>query len=71
MLAAVLTGYRWTDMTSFPGGIHSATNLKGYGFSLGVVNLVWILVVVSLYPSCKWYDNYKSKHKEKWWLSYL
>ena len=71
MLAAVLTGYNWMDMTSFPGGIHSATNLKGYGFDLGIVYLVWIFVVVSLYPLCKWYDNYKSKHKESWWLSYL
>ena len=71
MLAAVLTGYRWIDMTSFPRNIHSATNLKGYGFSLGIVYLIWIFVVVSLYPLCKWYDRYKTKHKENWWLSYL
>jgi uncharacterized membrane protein len=23
------------------------------------------------YPLCKWYDNYKTAHKEKKWLSYL
>jgi uncharacterized membrane protein len=71
MLAAVLTGYKWTYMTSFTHGIHFVPNLKGYGFSLGIVYLVWIAVVVSLYPICKWYDGYKTKHKEKWWLSYL
>lgn len=45
--------------------------LKGYGYSLGIVYLVWIAVVVSVYPLCKWYDRYKTNHKEKWWLSYL
>jgi uncharacterized membrane protein len=48
-----------------------ATNLKGFGFSLGVVYLVWLGVVVGLYPLCKWYDRYKISHKEQWWLSYL
>jgi len=47
------------------------TDLKGYGFSLPVAYLVWIAVVVALYPLCKRYDAYKQGHKEKWWLSYL
>ncbi|MFT3704851.1 MAG: hypothetical protein QM802_20970 [Agriterribacter sp.] len=46
-------------------------NLAGSGFSLPVVYLVWVLVVVLLYPLCKYYDRYKQAHKEKWWLSYL
>ncbi|MEO7765947.1 MAG: heparan-alpha-glucosaminide N-acetyltransferase domain-containing protein [Ferruginibacter sp.] len=46
-------------------------SLKGYGFSLGVVYLVWFIVVIGLYPLCKRYDRYKQTHKEKWWLSYL
>jgi len=41
------------------------------GYSLWVVYGVWIGVVMLLYPLCKWYDKYKSNHKEKWWLSYL
>ena len=45
--------------------------LKGYGFSLPVAYLVWVGVVVALYPLCKRYDIYKQSHKEKWWLSYL
>lgn len=40
------------------------------GVSLGVVYLIWIAVVVVLYPVCKKYDRLKSSHK-KWWLSYL
>jgi uncharacterized membrane protein len=71
MLAATLSGYRWTDMTGFTIWINSMPNLAGYGFSLGVVYLVWISVVILLYPVCKMYDRYKYMHKGKWWLSYL
>ncbi len=45
--------------------------LPGEGFSLGIVYLVWAAVVIALYPVCKWYDKYKTNHREKWWLSYL
>lgn len=43
----------------------------GEGYGLPVVYLVWIGVVAALYPLCKWYDGYKSRHKENKWLSYL
>ncbi|MBT1702387.1 DUF1624 domain-containing protein [Chryseosolibacter indicus] len=42
----------------------------GAGVSLGVVYVIWISIVVLLYPLCNWYNTYKSKHKN-WWLSYL
>lgn len=45
--------------------------LPGEGFSLAIVYLIWAMVVIALYPLCKKYDQYKSIHKEKWWLSYL
>ena len=47
------------------------TDLKGYGFSLPVAYLVWIGIVIALYPLCKRYDAYKQANKQKWWLSYL
>lgn len=71
LMAAVLTGFQWTDMTDFNGWISYMPNLRGYGFSLGVVYLIWIAIVLFLYPICKWYDGYKSSHRNKWWLSYL
>ncbi|MET0243680.1 MAG: heparan-alpha-glucosaminide N-acetyltransferase domain-containing protein [Flavitalea sp.] len=46
-------------------------NLRGYGFSLPVAYMVWILLIVLLYPLCKRYDRYKQSNKDKWWLSYL
>lgn len=45
--------------------------IRGEGHSLPTTYAVWIVVVVLLYPLCKWYDTYKTSHKEKWWLSYL
>jgi uncharacterized membrane protein len=43
----------------------------GYGLNLGLTYAVWITVIILLYPLCKWYDNYKSGHRENKWLSYL
>ncbi|MCI4443548.1 MAG: DUF1624 domain-containing protein [Lentimicrobium sp.] len=43
----------------------------GEGYGLIVVYIIWITVILALFPLCKWYDNYKQSHKEKWWLSYL
>jgi len=45
--------------------------LPGVGWGLAVVYAVWIALVISLYPLCKWYDTYKTNKKEKWWLTYL
>lgn len=46
-------------------------DLRGYGFSLPIAYLIWIAIVVGLYPLCKRYDAYKQANKQKWWLSYL
>ncbi|MFZ9388690.1 MAG: DUF1624 domain-containing protein [Chitinophagaceae bacterium] len=45
--------------------------IPGEGYRLPMVYLIWIFVVIVLYPLCKKYDAYKTAHKEKWWLSYL
>lgn len=44
--------------------------IPGEGVSLGMTYLVWVAVVVALYPLCKWFSEYKKTHKQ-WWLSYL
>jgi uncharacterized membrane protein len=43
----------------------------GEGYSLFIVYVIWICIVLSLYPLCKWFSDYKQRHREKWWLSYL
>jgi uncharacterized membrane protein len=42
----------------------------GAGFRLPWVYLVWIVVILMMYPVCKKYNRYKSTHTH-WWLSYL
>ncbi len=43
---------------------------EDYGVSLPWVYLIWLLVLVILYPFCKWFAGVKTRRKD-WWLSYL
>ncbi len=52
-------------------GLPFQFEMPGEGYSLWVVYAIWAFVVIALYPLCKWYDTYKTNHREKWWLSYL
>jgi uncharacterized membrane protein len=70
IVSAILPGQHWS-IWILKDPIWFTTGLKGYGFSLPVAYIIWIAVVVGLYPLCKRYDKYKQTHKEKWWLSYL
>jgi uncharacterized membrane protein len=71
VIAAVVSGHKASDMI-LTGAVNEQPALKGYGFSLFVVYLVWIGVLLILYPICKRYDRYKRAHQmSKWWLSYL
>ena len=72
IIAVVISGRPWTHMIfTFNQNAKDAPWLTGYGYSLAGTYLVWLLVIIMLYPLCKWYDTYKTNHKEKWWLSYL
>jgi len=42
----------------------------GYGLPLAGLYVVWLLVVVSLYPVCRWFADLKQRRRE-WWWSYL
>ncbi|HYY99018.1 MAG TPA: heparan-alpha-glucosaminide N-acetyltransferase domain-containing protein [Pyrinomonadaceae bacterium] len=43
---------------------------QGYGYDLWVVYLVWLGVVVALYPLCRWFAGVKARRRDAW-LSYL
>ncbi len=58
-------------MNDHGGGFLPNFIIPGEGYNLWIVYLIWFCVVASLYPLCKWYDKYKSNHREKKWLSYL
>ncbi|MCL6266755.1 DUF1624 domain-containing protein [Flagellimonas myxillae] len=69
-IAAVMTGFSFSDMI-IDLWITLQPELQGYGFSLWVVYLIWIVLMIALYPICSWYNDYKTAHREKWWLAYL
>jgi len=43
---------------------------KGYGVGLAGVYAVWMLVVVLMYPFCRWVAAVKARRRD-WWLSYV
>jgi uncharacterized membrane protein len=53
------------DLAHFPFSVP-----PGYGFSLPVVYLWWVLVVSAMYMPCRWFAGVK-KRSGAWWLSYL
>jgi len=46
------------------------TRPPGWGYSLPVVYLMWIAVVVVLYPACLWFSEFKQRNPRPW-VSYL
>jgi len=41
-----------------------------YGVSLAGVYIAWALVVVAMYPLCRWFARLKARRTD-WWLAYL
>jgi uncharacterized membrane protein len=70
VIAASVSGYKWSDMI-LTGWVSMNDQLKGYGYSLVFVYALWLIIIVGVYPLCRWYDNYKRAHRTKWWLSYI
>lgn len=54
-----------SDLGSFP-----FTPPPAWGFSLAVVYLVWGVVVVTLYPLCRWFRGVRQRRSDPW-LSYF
>ena len=73
---AILLGllrYGWAGFLLLPApSMGSPAQLfpPNYGYSLPVVYAVYIVVVVMLYPVCRWYADLKQRRHD-WWLSYL
>jgi uncharacterized membrane protein len=53
-----------------PWDVKPETAPPGYGLSLPMVYLVWVGVVLVLYPPCRWYAGVRKRHPGGW-LSYL
>jgi len=53
------------DLGSFP-----ITAPPGWGYSLPVVYFVWLVVVLALYPVCRWFAGVRQRRSDPW-LSYF
>lgn len=42
----------------------------GWGWGLGVTWAAWAVVILLLYPLCRWFAGVKARRRD-WWLSYL
>ena len=45
--------------------------LSSFGLRTEAVYVLWIIIIVMLYPLCRWYQNVKRNNPSRWWLSYL
>jgi uncharacterized membrane protein len=71
LLLLIALGDDWTKMILTSEFLSPNSPLNGYGYSLGITYLVWIIIVLLLYYPCLKYMKYKAAHRDKWWLSYL
>jgi uncharacterized membrane protein len=51
-------------------GQYPVTPPPGWGYSLPIVWMTWVLVVLTLYPLCRWFAALKQQRSDAW-LSYL
>jgi uncharacterized membrane protein len=70
MLLLIYQGGDWHAYILSARAIMSGA-LRNFGLSLSAVYAIWILVIMVLYPLCKWYQKYRETHPATWWLRYL
>lgn len=70
MLLLIYQGRNGSEYVLSAEGIRSGT-LSNFGLNLEAVYVIWVLVVVLLYPICRWYQKYRESNPSKWWLRYL
>jgi len=70
LVTIVISGRSWTDyIITAEAYLNQIT--PDFGYPLYVVYLVWALVLVIMYPLCKWYRAYKKSHPENRLLAYI
>jgi uncharacterized membrane protein len=65
---SLLQGYSLADL---PSGPLNFGRPEGAGIPLDLVYVVWLGLVILLYPLCAWYGRYKAAHTEIGWLRYV
>ena len=63
-----LQGFKSSDLLF---GFNLGRPKTGSGVELWAIYLIWLSIVVLLYPLCQWFGNYKAKHRANKWLRFL
>ena len=77
VVASCLAWLRYRDATlAFAGPFPSVGGSReafppDFGWPLSVVYVVWVLVVLAMYPLCRWYAAFKERHRGAWWAGYV
>ena len=69
LIHAIAIGLVWPSLGS-AALAHQFMPAGGLGYALPVVYVIWIGVVVGLYPACRWFAGVKRRSAAVW-LSYL
>jgi uncharacterized membrane protein len=67
----LMRGHSFDEGVKGVDGVPFKFTQPGEGFGLAGVYLVWLVVVILMYPLCKWFADYKRHQHPRWWLSYL
>ncbi len=70
MLALIYAGRDWREYILSARSVMSG-RLNNFGFGLGTVYVIWLTVILVLYPLCRWYQQVRENNPTKWWLRYL
>jgi uncharacterized membrane protein len=52
------------------GGLPPMNKPEGFGLSLPMVYVAWLVILTLLYPLCRWFAALRRRRTD-WWLSYL
>ena len=63
-LMLVYEGRDWSEYILSARGIASGT-LSNVGLRLDAVYIVWILVILLLFPLCRWYQKYRENYPSR------
>ena len=72
LIHALAVVYAWAAIgdASWLFGEFPPVKPEGFGLDLPGIYLVWLVVLVALYPLCRWFSALKQRRND-WWLSYL
>jgi uncharacterized membrane protein len=72
LIHALAIVFAWVTIGEDPWllGAFPPQKTAAYGLGLAGAYTVWVLVLIALYPVCRWFAGVKRRRTE-WWWSYL